>query len=476
MSRDRTRKTASWFAFLLIGSHTCSAPLRAGDWAISGTVLTPDQTIADGAVTISDQVIKAVGGSTSIRAGIPIIKSGAIVLPGFIDLHNHLTWNILPRWVPNHKFTNRYEWQDTAEYDRALIAPHSAAMASAACEAEIYAEVKAIVGGATSVVGSLMPDKDHPDNIACSKGLARNLDAASDLKFIHPLPNDPCEKDSHNLQTLFDVVDSEVFPMEVQHDRMDFLRCVLASGELRGLTVHLSEGAPSDASARREFRMLSSEGLIQPGLIVVHGSALRAEDFQLLGQKKAGLVWSPRSNDELYGATANIAAAIHESVVVAIAPDWSPTGSAGMLQEIGYAARRYKFFGPDQLISMATSIPAQLARVNDSIGSLLPGKLADIVVIRGDRANPFQAVSLASPADIMLVVVGGQALYGDVGMLSRLLPAASLEPISVCGSKKAIYLGNSDAASRGETFLTIQAILSAALKKAGSDLTAIECD
>ena len=74
-----------------------------------------------------------------------------------------------------------------------------------------------------------------------------------------------------------------------------------------------------------------------PGVIVIHGVALAPEDFMQMGQNKVGLVWSPRSNDELYGATTNIAAARSAHVETAIAPDWSPTGSGGMLQELNYA-------------------------------------------------------------------------------------------------------------------------------------------
>jgi len=67
-----------------------------------------------------------------------------------------------------------------------------------------------------------------------------------------------------------------------------------------------------------------------------------------------GLIWSPRSNDELYGSTTNIAAARLAKVDIAIAPDWSPSGSAGMLQEMGYAYRHYGV-SSDELVAMATS-------------------------------------------------------------------------------------------------------------------------
>ncbi len=50
------------------------------------------------------------------------------------------------------------------------------------------------------------------------------------------------------------------------------------------------------------------------------------------------LIWSPRSNLELYGSTADVAAAKAAHVKIALAPDWSPTGSDGLLAELNYAA------------------------------------------------------------------------------------------------------------------------------------------
>jgi 5-methylthioadenosine/S-adenosylhomocysteine deaminase len=68
-------------------------------------------------------------------------------------------------------------------------------------------------------------------------------------------------------------------------------------------------------------------------------------------------------------------------------------------------------------------------------------------------------------------------LYGDPSLLAQLLPAgAKLDPITVCGSKKAIYLGQSDAAARNESLADITNLLNTALASAGSSLPNIECD
>jgi 5-methylthioadenosine/S-adenosylhomocysteine deaminase len=135
----------------------------AYDYVLTGTVVGPNNVITDGLVSISGQTIAAVGQRMAISPGATVIKTGGIILPGFIDLHNHLTWNILPRWSPSRKFNNRYDWQDLAEYDRELQAPHTFALNQAECGTEIFAEVKSLAGGATSVVGSPIPSDKYPE-------------------------------------------------------------------------------------------------------------------------------------------------------------------------------------------------------------------------------------------------------------------------------------------------------------------------
>src|SRR5262249_51912616 len=67
----------------------------AADWVVSGTVLTPTGIVADGAVAISDKKIAAVGPIATVPGASNAIRVPGIILPGFIDLHNHLTWTRL---------------------------------------------------------------------------------------------------------------------------------------------------------------------------------------------------------------------------------------------------------------------------------------------------------------------------------------------------------------------------------------------
>jgi hypothetical protein len=106
--------------------------------------------------------------------------------------------------------------------------------------------------------------------------------------------------------------------------------------------------------------------------------------------------------------------------------------------------------------------------------------MADFVVVDAKvdpaAARPLDPVVKATPANIMLVVVGGQPLYGDPSLLAQLMPGATLEQMTVCGTQKKLYLGQSGAAAHGQRLADIENALKSALAKAGSNLPAIECE
>ena len=284
------RSCLNLFSYFLIASNASAA-----DWSIAGTLLTPTGVLADGTLSISNNgKFIAVGPTSNVRGASTAVRVSGIVLPGFIDLHDHLTWNIQPRWLPGQKFHNRYEWQDATEYDRVLSNPHYIAMNTISCEAEIYAEIKALAGGATSVLGGLIRNDAYPDNQKCVAGLARNLDTDSGFQQVATDDHCPTMKTETD-RKLLDVVDNEIFPFELTDDRFDYLLCALGNKTLRGLVLHLSEGANTDSSAHREYTILSKEILLggvtgktpipRDGLALIHGTALRDADFIAL--KKA---------------------------------------------------------------------------------------------------------------------------------------------------------------------------------------------
>jgi hypothetical protein len=69
-------------------------------YAISGTLVTPRGIVDEGIVLISNGSIQGIGSKIPLPPGTALIKTDGVVFPGLIDLHNHLVWNVFPRWTP----------------------------------------------------------------------------------------------------------------------------------------------------------------------------------------------------------------------------------------------------------------------------------------------------------------------------------------------------------------------------------------
>jgi cytosine/adenosine deaminase-related metal-dependent hydrolase len=199
------------------------------------------------------------------------------------------------------------------------------------------------------------------------------------------------------------------------------------------------------------------------------------------------LIWSPRSNLELYGSTADVGAAKAARVKIALAPDWSPTGSDGLLAELNYAAawndtQTPHPFTDRELVAMATSVPADLIGASDRLGMLEAGHDADLLVIRpeteGSTRDAYWSLTHATAAQVMLVAVEGEPLYGDPDLLEKLTPSRPSERLEVCGGSKTLLFtglhGHVDAAD--ETWAHTTATLQVALRHYGRNLAPLaEC-
>jgi cytosine/adenosine deaminase-related metal-dependent hydrolase len=207
--------------------------------------------------------------------------------------------------------------------------------------------------------------------------------------------------------------------------------------------VHLAEGKPSDASSAREFTDFKARGFLRPGVSIIHGVALTESDFRQMKEQDVGLIWAPRSNLELYGATADVRAALQAGVKIALSPDWSPTGSQGMLQELLFAktwslGQAAPPLSSKELVRMATEYPAQLAGLAGNIGILKAERYADILVLQKKDSDPYDSIVHSNPEDVALVVIDGAPVYGNPELLKTLLPSEKLETLLVCGVEKGI--------------------------------------
>src|SRR3984893_14944988 len=236
---------------LMLGLFACPllAQTPSASFALRGTLVTPGGIVENGTVVIQQNKIMAAGTKVKLPANTTVIDTHGIIAPGLIDLHNHLTYNVFPRWHPAEKFGSRYDWQQKPLYQTLIESPHEAMVADGLeCEMERYAEVKAISEGETATVGSLAN--------ACSMGLAHNLDTEDEWHVAY-----------------------NVFPLQMTETDLTPIRQKLANHQLHAFLIHLGEGGHEDASAAREFEMLKGRGLLIPGVSLIHGVALQPANY-----------------------------------------------------------------------------------------------------------------------------------------------------------------------------------------------------
>jgi hypothetical protein len=204
---------------------------------------------------------------------------------------------------------------------------------------------------------------------------------------------------------------------------------------------HIAEGVT--LAAENEFACLTSpsSNLVQARTAVIHGVGLNAKDVDVLAKSQAKLVWSPRSNVDLYGNTASLTVFKNAGVTIALGTDWLASGSMNMLRELACADamnERYfgKAFSDRELVEMATHGGALAAGFDAQIGALTAGLVGDVAVYDGGTSHDYRAVIDAGVEDVRLVLRGGKALYGDADVVAAL--ASGCATLDVCGVSKAV--------------------------------------
>jgi cytosine/adenosine deaminase-related metal-dependent hydrolase len=397
----------------------CDKPMSPAI-ALGGTLLLPTGP-SPGYVLVQDEkIVKITQSRAELPAGTAIVDTAAVISPGLIDLHNHVAYNFIPLWNAGRRYQNRYQWAKASGYSTAVKTPYNAVKnASHSCEAVKYGEFRAMAGGTTTIQGSV--------DLACTRSWVRNVEYVNFCK----------DHIRQNVLAIGDIKESEAQSLNTQFN----------SGATKAYLVHLAEGI--DDKSRLEFEQLRQKGLLKPQVVGIHSTALTEAQIKEMGQIGMKIVWSPLSNLILYGKTTNIPAALAAGVKVALAPDWSPSGSANVLGELKVAARVnetlfQKKITDEQLFQMVTQNPADIVGMGDKLGRIAPGYYADLVVVRGDVAQPYRALINAQPADVLLTMISGKAYYGDIGVLEQLGLKGQYGLVDACGSQRGILTAESN--------------------------------
>jgi cytosine/adenosine deaminase-related metal-dependent hydrolase len=397
-------------------------------FALRGCVLTPDEALEDHHVVVAGDRVQEV--SKAAPAGMTVIESAGVVLPGLIDLHGHPEYNVFSAWEPPRQFANRYAWRRSAEYDAVVRVPWGRLTGTAADggrpsllrELTRYAEARALIGGSTAIQGA---SGEYPDK---HEALVRNVD----LRLFG--------KD--RARSIIDLGRTD----DLDRAR---LRQQIDAGEVTAVYVHLAEGV--DDLSRREFDDLVAARLLTRATVIIHGTALTQAQWRQVADAGAKLVWSPQSNLRLYAATTDVASALAAGVEVGLGADWLPSGSPSLLDELHVAGRLLEVQGvvlePARLVRMVTSGAAAIAGAADTLGCIAPGRVADLVVLDRLAEDPWESVLRADRRAVELVVLGGDVAYGRAEWVASLAGPSELEPVLAWGRRMALDLSYSVSAS-----------------------------
>lgn len=401
--------------------------------ALRGTIVAADGLVPDGWIAFKEGRILSITAGKPALPGATYVETNGYIYPGLIDLHNHPMYAAFARWSPAETFENRYEWRNNAFYKIKVGVPARLLQGGeiSFCDLNEYGEIRALIGGTTSIHGTSAQTFNPPMVPPCIKGSIRHLDWYSGLRG-DTIGNE-------RVLALLGVRDASAASMEDVKNR-------LAAGTLDRLLIHLAEGKLNDPLSREELDLLNKAGLLANKTSLIHGTALSDADLDRVAKSGASIIWSPRSNVSLYGQTEDIQRMLARNIPVAIAPDWPINGSVNLLGELRYARTLVpaKAASDEALLRMATTVPAQMVALQDDIGSLKQGARADLFVLQKSSSMPdaYFAVTHASPQDVTLVVVNGRAFFGARDQVVSLLSRSDMvfQPLTVCGTERFLAL------------------------------------
>jgi 5-methylthioadenosine/S-adenosylhomocysteine deaminase len=439
------------FAFLILLTALCAtAAVRKVDIIVTGgTVITmAGPNIDDGAVAIDKGDIVAVGKSADIAkrfAGTDTIHArGSAILPGFVNAHTHVPMTLfrgiaddrdLMDWLQHFIFPAEAKNvdRDFVRWGTRLAAAEMIASGTTTFTDMYYFEsdiaFEAKKAGLRAVVGETMIDFPVADN--------KTWDAAVAYvrEFVTHWRGD----------RLITAALAPHAPYTVSRAHLEQIRA-LATELHAPILIHVAETKNEAAQIKDNTSGLSpaayldSIGFLGHDVIAAHGVWLTPEDIQTFAKKRVGVAHCPESNMMLASGVAHVVDMRKAGGSVGLGTD-GPAGSNNnldMVEEAASAARLQKITLGDpkalsarDVLEMATIGGAKVLGMEDRIGTLEPGKRADVIVIdlQQPKTQPVYAVEsaivyAASGNSVVTTICDGRVLMRNRKVLTVDVPAA----------------------------------------------------
>lgn len=399
---------------------------------------TPDMPVIEGGHVMveGDEITSAGAGTGPETPGADIIDAGGdIVMPGMVNPHAHLPMSLfrgLGEDVDDRLF--RY----VLPMERKFVSPHMVRVGTALAAweliragvttvADMYyfeTEVGAALdeAGLRGVVGQTIADFDPPDHDDIDAGFALTEDLVE--RFAgHPritssiAPHAPYSTDIPVMQRVAQwAADHPDVPVQLHLAEMD---------------------SEMDWAARtygcRPVEVVDRAGLLVEGLIAAHCLHVNEAEIARMAEAGVRVAHNARSNAKAGRGIAPVEAMRKAGIAVGIATDGPMSGNTlDLFAQFGPVSMFGKLLGHSrkpmpavEVIRMATIEGARVLGMDGRIGSLEPGKKADLIRIALDAPrlqpvyDPYATLVFAGqPEDVTDVMVAGNWLMRDRNVLT----------------------------------------------------------
>ncbi len=404
-----------------------------------GTVVTMDSDhhiYSDGAVVVKGDTIIAVGSRAELEAKYDsqqtIDAKDSLVLPGFINGHTHVPMTLfrglhddvtLNDWLYKYIFPAEKK-NVSEEFVRwgTRLAAAEQIRSGVTTFADMYYFEDAVAeetkaAGMRGVLGETFIDFPDPDN---------NNEAAMlnyGEKFLQKWQGDP-------------LIHAAVAPHSIYTCSQKTLQdaAALARKYHAPILIHVAEMKKEWEDSQKQNGMspvqyLDKIGVLGPDVVAAHCIFVDDADRKILAQRNVGCVHNPSSNMMIASGVAPVPEMRAAGIAVGLGTD-GPAGSNNdldLMEEIDLAAKLAKITKMSPLalnaravVEMATIDGARALHMEKEIGSLEPGKKADLILINLDEPNGVPiydvyaeiAYSLKG-SDVKTVMIGGRVVMRD---------------------------------------------------------------
>jgi cytosine/adenosine deaminase-related metal-dependent hydrolase len=423
----------------------------------NGYVLTLNpkrEILANGSVYIENEKIIDVGQSEDLKGHKPelvIDAKNMLVMPGLIDTHTHLAQALIRGCADDVSLVDwlkKYVWVLQGNFTK-----EDGRVSAELCMAEM------IRTGTTSFVECMIHTRYGFDGIAqavekagmraaLSKIIMDSTGYADSPDIMYPgmvedadaclTETDKMYKKWHGkadgrvevwygLRSL-GAVTSDLFKDVARRTREKKTRMTMHLGEVVDDVRYVKENFNTNLTTfARDHYLLGHD------MVFAHGIHFEDEELKVLAETKSNISHCPSSNMKLASGFAKVPQMLEAGVPVSLGCDGGPSNNTyDLVREMRLAALIHKSYVDDplvvpaeQAIEMATLGGAVAMGIDDKVGSIEPGKLADIILIglRGlsvtPASNPVSnLVYSGSGYAVDTVIVNGKVLMREKRLLT----------------------------------------------------------